>query len=183
MCCKLYSVVDRFVRERSTYLLRVVCGCMRITLLFTFIFVIPWRGLDILYWEVGAIAVFFGWFTVAVFLQTFEVVGIFVTVMFKVTRNVIGVLLITIVMIFAFAFPLYILVGTVPDLTFTTIGMSLISILASLNGEIDYDTFVRLELLEGFPYTLLTLVCVLTIIMPIYSGDQPTYWHGCWRHC
>ncbi len=140
-----------------------------ITLLFTFIFVIPWRGLDILYWEVGAIAVFLGWFTVAVFLQTFEVVGIFVTMMFKVTRNVIGVLLITIVMIFAFAFPLYILVGTVPDLTFTTIGMSLFSILASLNGEIDYDTFVRLELLEGFPYTLLTLivVCVLTIIMPI----------------
>ena len=140
-----------------------------ITLFFTFIFTIPWRGLDILYWEFGAMAVFFGWFTVAVLLQTFEVVGIFITMMFKVTRNVVGVLLITIVMIFAFAFPLYILVGTVPELTFTTIGMSLFSILASLNAEIDYNTFVRLELMRQFPYTVLTIivVCVLTIIMPI----------------
>ena len=140
-----------------------------LSLLFTFIYTIPWQGLNHLFWEVGAIAAFLAWFTVAIDLQLFSWVGIFVTMMLTVTRNVIGVLLIAFIMICAFAFPLYVLVGTVTDLTYTTIGHSLFSILASLLAEINYETFQMLDLSSQLRYSTLTFLflCLLTIFMPI----------------
>lgn len=141
-----------------------------LSLLFIFVFVIPWHGLNSPYFnEVGAIAIFLVWCTVALLLKPFDAVGTFISMMLTVTRNVLGVLMIAVVFILALAFPLYILVGTVEDLTYTTIGMSLLSIIASLNGEIDYGTFARLETMPDFPYTVLTImfVCALTVVMPI----------------
>ena len=140
-----------------------------LTFILTFIFTIPWQGLNTLYWEVGAVAIFLAWFTVAIDLQLFSGIGIFVTMMIAVIQRVIGVLLIAFIMICAFAFPLYVLVGTVSDLTYTTISHSLFTVMASLLAEIDFNTFVTLDLTSQLRYSTLTFlfVSVLTILMPI----------------
>ncbi|XP_064393118.1 transient receptor potential cation channel subfamily A member 1-like [Halichondria panicea] len=140
-----------------------------LTLLLTLIFTIPWEGLDTLYWEVGAFAVFLAWIAVTLNLQLFTFVGTFVSMLLTVTRNVFGVLLMTSLIVCSFAFPLYILLATVPDFTYTNIGTSIFSVLASLHGELDYRNFSLLTLMGQLRFSVLVFLflTLATVIMPI----------------
>ena len=140
-----------------------------LTLVLTLIFTVPWEGLNILHWEVGAVAVFLAWIKVALALQPFSVVGIFVTMLLTVTKNVFSVLVISFIVVCAFALPLYLLLATVPDFTYATIGTSLFSVLASLHAELDYRNFVLLDLTSqlGYPVLAFLFLCLATVVMPI----------------
>ncbi len=112
---------------------------------------------------------FLAWIAVTLNLQLFNFVGTFVSMLLTVTRNVFGVLLMTTLIVCAFAFPLYILLATVPGFTYTNIGTSIFSVLASLHGELDYRNFSLLTLMGELRFSVLVFLflTLATIIMPI----------------
>ncbi len=140
-----------------------------LTLMLAFVFAVPWEGLSTLYWEVGAVAIFLAWITVTLNLQLFNLAGIVVSMLLTVTRNVFGVLLISLFIVCAFAIPLYILLATVSDFTYENIGTAVFSVLASLHGELDYRNFILLHLMGQLRFSVLTFIflALATIIMPI----------------
>ena len=91
------------------------------TVICTYVFLIPGGGLDFVIWEAGALAVLFAWILLAIFLQ-FSILGLYVTMFQQITANALRVLLLCVFLIFSFAFPFYILLGTVDGLPFSSPG-------------------------------------------------------------
>ena len=138
------------------------------TIICTYVFLIPGGGLDFVIWEAGALAVFFAWMLLAIFLQ-FSILGLYVTMLQQIIANVLRVLLLCVFIIFSFAFPLYILLGTVDGLPFSNPGASFYTTFISLLVANDYEQFVGLGIAGSlrFQVFVFLFLVMLAIIMPI----------------
>ena len=140
-----------------------------ISMLCTYIFLIPWRGLDHVLWEAGVFAIFFAWIAVALSFQVHGQIGIYVTMLISTTKSVLKVFCIVVIFLCAFAFPLYILIGTVSELQHTSIGLSFFSVFGSLLAAIDYANVSILESSSQLRYSALVFIffIILSVMMPI----------------
>ena len=111
----------------------------------TFTFLIPWRadvyGLDSLVWEAGALAVFFSWCTIIVYMGHFEGIGVYFIMFTEVSTSITKVMFVIVLPFFlAFSQSFYILLGEF--IPFKNIGQSFLTMLAYLFGEIEYVTII-----------------------------------------
>ena len=140
------------------------------TIICTYVFLIPGGGLDFVIWEAGALAVFFAWLNLAIFLQLFSILGLYVAMFLQITQNIFKVLLVLcLFLIFAFGFALYILLGTVDGLSFANPGASFYTTFISLLVANDYEQFVGLGNAGSlrFQFFVFVFLVILAIIMPI----------------
>ena len=98
------------------------------------------RGYNGTLWTAGALAVFFGWFCVALELSLFDLFGIYVVMFVQVTRTLLTVLCLCFLFLLAFGLALYILGAADP--TFSTIGYSIFTVSSYLLGQINYQQIV-----------------------------------------
>ncbi len=133
----------------------------------TYIFVIPWVSLNEVIWEAGALASFFTWFSLVLTIQLFDLFGVYVSMFRAITRTAFQVLLICFLFIIAFAMSLYILAGNTQE--FATLGYSLFTNFAHLLGEIDYVFFIDKDASGQLYFSTLTFmfVIIIAIIMAI----------------
>lgn len=138
-----------------------------LSVLLTYIFLIPWSSLNEVIWEAGALASFFTWFSLVLTIQLFDLFGVYVTMFLAITRTAFQVLLIGFLFIIAFAISLYILAGNTQE--FSTLGYSLFTNFAHLLGEIDYVYFIEKDASGQLFFSTITFifVIVIAIIMAI----------------
>ncbi|XP_064404445.1 transient receptor potential cation channel subfamily A member 1-like [Halichondria panicea] len=138
-----------------------------LSVIFTYIFVIPWTSLNEVIWEAGALASFFTWFSLVLTIQLFDLFGVYVTMFLAITRTAFQVLLVCFLFIIAFAMSLYILAGNTQE--FSTLGYSLFTNFAHLLGEIDYISFIDKDVSGQLFFSTLTFmfVIIIAIIMAI----------------
>ena len=154
------KIITHFVQEFEFWLY----GCAIIS---TLIYLIPFSGLNSVIHEAGAIAVFTCWVDALVQLEIFGHIGIYVLMLMHITKNVLKVLIICFFLFCAFAFALYILVGSIPELQFTSVGTSLVSSISSALAIVDLETFVALESSLRFHILVFIFYVLLLIMLPI----------------
>lgn len=134
---------------------------------FTIYYLIPTRGLNNANWEGGAVAVFFAWFSLVLKIQLFDLFGVYVTMFLAITRRAFQVLLICFLFMMSFGLSFYILTGNLKQ--YSTIGYSLFVNFGHLLGEIDYEGFVREDVVGNLNFHWLTFmfVVILAILMSI----------------
>ena len=129
----------------------------------TYAFLIPWKfiqhGFSFVYWEAGAIAIFFSWVTLVLYIKPFDVFGVYVSMLSEVLSTLIKVSFVCILFVIAFAFSLFILAGDFSP--FTNLGDSIFIIFSYLLGEINYETYVLRSERVALQYPLLTYMLVL----------------------
>jgi transient receptor potential cation channel subfamily A protein 1 len=134
-----------------------------LTLASTYAFLIPWKfaqhGLSFVYWEAGAIAIFCSWFTVALYLKPFDLLGVYITMFLEVLNTLIKAALVCILFIVAFGFAFYIVVGDA--FPFKDLGDSFFLTYSYLLGEISYELYVRRSSLGALQHPILTYVFVI----------------------
>ena len=131
----------------------------------TYIFIVSAiiRGYGGIMWTAGALAVFFGWFGVAIELSLFDLFGIYVVMFLHVTKTLFLVLCLCLPFILAFGLAIYILASGDPN--FTTIGYSLFTASSYLIGLIDYGQFI--EDISSGTLSNVPLVVILVILVVI----------------
>ena len=154
------KLINHFVEEFEFWL----NGCAIVA---TLIYLIPFSGLNSVIHEAGAIAVFTCWVDALVHLEIFGFIGIYVLMLMSITKNVLKVLIICLFFFCAFAFALYILVGSVPELQFTNVGTSLVSSISSALAIIELEIFVALESSLRFRVLVFIFYVLLLIMLPI----------------
>ena len=154
------KLITHFIREFEFWLY----SCAIIS---TFIYLIPFGGLNSVIYEAGAIAIFSSWVVALLQLQMFGYVGIYISMLINTTKNVLKVLAICSFLFCAFAFAFHILVGSIPELQFTNVGTSLVSSLSAALAIIDLNTFVALESSLRFRVFVFVFYVLLLIILPI----------------
>ena len=133
----------------------------------TFIYLIPFGGLNSIIYEAGAIAVYLSWVIALLQLEIYPYIGVYVSMFVSTTRNVLKVLAICSFLFCAFAFAFHILVGSIPELQFTNAGTSLVSSLSAALAIIDLNTFVALESSFRFRVLVFMFYVLLLIMLPI----------------
>ena len=134
---------------------------------YIFIFSAAVRGYDSNLWTAGALAVFFGWFGVAIELSLFDLFGIYVIMFLHVTRTLFLVLSLCSLFLLAFGLAFYIPASGDPN--FSTIGYSLFTVSSYLLGQINYEQFLEDEqdgVLSNGPVVFM-LVALAAIILAI----------------
>ena len=154
------KLITHFVEEIQFWLY----GCAIIS---TLIYLIPFGGLNSVIHEAGAIAIFACWVIALVQLEIYGFIGIYVRMLITITKNVLKVMVMCINLFCAFAFALYILVGSVPELQFTSVGTSLVSSISSALAIIELETFVALESSLRFRVLVFIFYVLLLIMLPI----------------
>ena len=147
-----------------------------ISVVLTIVFVISAfvHGLNGIFWEVGAVAIFISWFHCMLQLELFDIFGIYVVMFLEVTRTVFIVLMMFFFYILAFGLSFYILLSTVDDLDdFSTLGNSFVTNFGFLFGEIDYSGLITKKTEGLLPYTELTLlfIIIVAILMAIIVAN------------
>ena len=153
-------LISHFFQEFEFWLY----GCAVIS---TLIYLIPFSGLNSVIHEAGAIAVFTCWVVALVQLEIYGFIGVYVHMLFTITKNVLRVMIMCIYLFCAFAFALHILVGSVPELQFTSVGTSLVSSISSALAIVDLETFVALESSLRFRVLVFIFYILLLIMLPI----------------
>ena len=157
--CNIFSLrleVLNITKHELMWILALVLGS-------TYAFLIPWKfiqhGFSFVYWEAGAIAIFFSWVTLVLYIKPFHVFGVYVSMLLEVLGTLIKVSFVCILFVIAFAFSLFILAGDFSP--FTNLGDSFFIIFSYLLGEINYETYVRRSESMALQHPILTYIFVL----------------------
>ena len=148
------------------------------TIISTYVFLIPREGLDFVIWEAGALAAFFAWFNLAVFLELFSITGLYIMMFLRISKTVFQVLLLlAFFFICAFALSFYILLGCVdgfsnPQLAYYT---TFISLLVAN----DYEGIVTLDMGGSLRFGVLVFIfmVLLAIMVPIVLANLLNHCH------
>eukprot|EP00731_Ephydatia_muelleri_P031952 Em0023g459a len=138
---------------------------------YTFLLSAVIRGHEGTLWTAGSLAVFFGWFGVALELSLFDLFGIYVMMFLHVTRTLFMVLFLCIPFLLAFGLAIYI-VGS-GDPNFSTIAYSLFTLSSYLLGQIDYGQFILDEsngALLNAPLVFVLVILVAIILAIAFSN-------------
>ena len=156
------KLFTHFIREIVFW----VYGC---AILCTFVYLIPFQGLNSIIHEAGAIAVFAAWCSALLQLEPFGNLGIYVSMLVSTIKNVLKVLVIGFFLFCAFGFSLHILVGSLSELQFTKVGTSLVSSFSAAVAIIDLESFVAFEFIGLLRFPILTFIfyILMLIILPI----------------
>ncbi|KAK4295471.1 hypothetical protein Pmani_031988 [Petrolisthes manimaculis] len=123
----------------------------------------------------AAVAVFIAWFSLLLYLQWFDRIGIYIVMFLEILNTLLKVLAIFSVLIVAFGLAFHILMSQGSHLSFSNVAMSMMHTFSMMLGEIDflalyvypfYGESIRSDLLL-FPYTTFILLIVFMILMPI----------------
>ncbi len=135
----------------------------------TFIFFVFPNPLHV--WSLGAVGCFFSWFSLLLALEHFSLAGTIVKMFLEVTKTVFFVLSISIFLLLAFAFPFYMLAGSLSE--FNNVGYALLSVFGFMLGELPYDMYVKLDVAGNLPSGSLVLVFILflAILMSIVLAN------------
>ncbi|XP_071478085.1 transient receptor potential cation channel subfamily A member 1-like [Diadema antillarum] len=125
-------------------------------------------------WQCGAVAVFLAWFNFLLYLQRFDIFGIYVVMFLEILRTLVQVLLVFSILIVAFGLTFHILLPRELNHAHTSPAMSLLRVsTALLLGELDFiNSFVdpaNDEFDYTMPYPELTYFFLigLVLLMPI----------------
>ena len=132
-----------------------------ISVVSTIYYLIPTKGLHDAHWEAGAVAIFFAWFSLIMKIQTFNTIGVYITMFLAITRRVFQVLLMCFLFVISFALSFYILVGNWSE--FSTIGYSLFVNFGHFLEEIDYKSFVHEDINGNLQFNWLTFIFVVAL--------------------
>ncbi|CAL8070273.1 unnamed protein product [Orchesella dallaii] len=92
----------------------------------------------------ASLATFFSWFYLLLFLQRFDVVGIYVVMFLEILHTLLRVLMIFSILIVAFGLAFYILLSDGQHKAFTAIPIALLRTFSMMLGEVDFlNTFVN----------------------------------------
>ena len=132
-----------------------------LSVIFTIYYLIPTRGFDNAYFQAGAIASFFSWFSLVLILQLFDAFGVYITMLLTIIRTVVKVFIICFLFIMAFSISLFILAGNLTQ--YSSIGYSIFVNLGHLLGELEYEAFVNEDVNGNLENNKLTFIFVSTI--------------------
>ena len=109
----------KYLQEKENYIQVVLC-------VLTVIFVFPVGHDDWLLpswkWQIGAIAIFFGWLNCIILLKNMPYFGVNITMLFSVYYNFLSLIYLPILLVLTFGFPFYMLL--VFDGSFFEVGYS-----------------------------------------------------------
>ncbi|XP_071446354.1 transient receptor potential cation channel subfamily A member 1 [Hetaerina americana] len=141
---------------------------------FSMVFPVFGRELRELQFSCAAITIFLSCFTLLLYLQRFDQVGIYIVMFLEILQTLIKVLLIFSILIIAFGLSFYILLLPINNLSFTNVPMSLMRTFSMMLGEIDFlGTFVQpyyeVNGVKALPYPILTFLIlgIFMVFMPI----------------
>ena len=134
-----------------------------LSIAFTIYYLIPTRGLNNAYWQAGAVATFFSWFSLLLRIQLFEVFGLYITMFLTITRRVIQVLMICLLFMISFSVSLYILVGNIDQ--YSNIGYSFFELFGHFLGELNFLFFIREDLNNDLEFNWVTFILVIVIAL------------------
>ena len=138
------------------------------TIISTYVFLIPGGGLNFVIWEAGALAAFFAWFNLAIFLQLNSIFGLYIVMFLRISKTVIQVLLLlSFFFICGFALSFYILLGSVEGLS--NLRVVYYATFLSLLVANDYEGIVALDMAGSLRFGALVFIfmVLLAILMPI----------------
>ncbi len=160
------DLIKNFTSKFQTWINFVAATC---TIIFHVSILV--KGLEMASWNSAAVGVFMSWISFGFNMQLFNIfnIGIYITIFISITRLILKVMAILFVFILAFTFPFYILVGTVRELQYTSIELSLFSNLHALISATDFLGFLNLEQSGQirFSNVVFLLLVVLIIMLPI----------------
>ncbi|XP_063845485.1 transient receptor potential cation channel subfamily A member 1-like isoform X1 [Scylla paramamosain] len=123
----------------------------------------------------ASLAVFTAWFTLLLYFQRFDRIGIYIVMFLEILNTLIKVLLVFSVLIIAFGLAFYILMYPGSHLSFSSVPMSVMHAFSMMLGEVDFlNIFVYPYFGEStkgdlllFPITTFALLLIFMILMPI----------------
>ncbi|XP_078254841.1 transient receptor potential cation channel subfamily A member 1-like [Rhinoraja longicauda] len=138
-------------------------GAMYVT---SILFVIPWV-FDVshpLHWQCGMISAYTSWVNFLLYLQRFDICGIYVVMFSEILQTLIHIMSIFVFLIFAFALAFYILLYE--QIAFRNPFLSLMRILAMMLGDINYnDNFLSPYYEDTMPFPFLTFIMLISFIL------------------
>ncbi|XP_037797640.1 transient receptor potential cation channel subfamily A member 1-like [Penaeus monodon] len=131
-----------------------------------------WDGSQVIY---AALALLTAWFTLLLYFQRFNNIGLYVAMFLEILNTLLKVFFVFSVLIVAFSLAFFILMSHGGHLSFSTVPMSMLHTVSMMIGEMDFlQVFVYPFYRESergtyipFPGTTFTLLAVFMILMPI----------------
>ncbi|XP_019858025.1 PREDICTED: serine/threonine-protein phosphatase 6 regulatory ankyrin repeat subunit B-like isoform X2 [Amphimedon queenslandica] len=132
----------------------------------------PWQ------WQVGVIAVFLSWIALIFSIRKLPIVGIYVVMFIKIFNNFVKVVLLALLLIFAFAVPFYMMFYDPQDgivgirTPFITPWRTIMKTVIMTEGEYDMDSILRQNNQMSspdiqYPVVAFSLIVVFVVLMPI----------------
>ncbi|XP_059809885.1 transient receptor potential cation channel subfamily A member 1a [Hypanus sabinus] len=166
ICKEIFQILQQrwqYIHDSSNFL----DGVMYVT---SILFVIPWvfRISHSLQWQCGMISAFTSWVNFLLYLQRFDICGIYVVMFAEILKTLLHIMSIFFFLVFAFGLTFYILLYE--QMAYKNPSLSLLRILAMMLGDINYDdNFLRVYFEKKMPFPTLTFTMLTTfmLIIPI----------------
>uniref|UniRef100_A0A1X7TU83 Ion transport domain-containing protein n=1 Tax=Amphimedon queenslandica TaxID=400682 RepID=A0A1X7TU83_AMPQE len=132
----------------------------------------PWQ------WQIGVIAVFLSWIALIFFVEKLPIVGIYVVMFIKIFNNFIKVVILALLLISAFAIPLYMMFNDPQDKSegirtpFITPWRTIVKTVMMTMGEFNMDSLLQQNNQINspdvqYPVVTFSLIIVFVVLMPI----------------
>ena len=133
-------------------------------------------------WNTGAVAIFFAWANLLLYLKRFTFFGLYVVMIVEVLQTLIIVILVFIMIIMAFSLSFFVLFGN--QIAFMYPGRSIVKTVVLTLGEFDYDTIFAYNSTSNLPidssqlpypemsyilFTLFLIVCPIILMNLLVS--------------
>ncbi|CAH1255376.1 TRPA1 [Branchiostoma lanceolatum] len=143
----------------------------------TLVFIIPFltdacerEDIVRLQWQMGAVAVFLAWFNLMLYLQRFDIFGIFIVMYIEILKTLLQVLMVFSFLVIAFGLAFYILGLSADTLAHSTAGLSFFQTgMMILEGPDAVDNVIVPYVQKTLLYPELTIVFIVAfvLLMPI----------------
>ncbi|XP_071965136.1 transient receptor potential cation channel subfamily A member 1-like isoform X2 [Antedon mediterranea] len=171
----MFKEIVQMSYQRDKYFREVTNAVEWILYISSMLFVAPFLGGYSTHyqWSCGAIAIFLAWFNFLLYLQRFDIFGIYVVMFLEILKTLIQVLLVFSILIIAFSLALYILLSQEENHAHSTIGLSLMHVVVMTLGEMDYINSYVDPATDGRDETMhfqglsFFFIVMLILLMPI----------------
>ncbi|KAI8501666.1 Transient receptor putative cation channel sub A member 1 [Branchiostoma belcheri] len=143
----------------------------------TLVFIVPFltdacerEDIVRLQWQMGAVAVFLAWFNLMLYLQRFDIFGIFIVMYIEILKTLLQVLMVFSFLIIAFGLAFYILGMSADTLAHSTAGLSFLrTSMMIMEGPDAVDNVIVPYVQKTLLYPELTIVFIIAfaLLMPI----------------
>ncbi|KAK3607524.1 hypothetical protein CHS0354_025776 [Potamilus streckersoni] len=166
--------VAQFIQQRQKYLFDLTNYLEWILYVSTVLYIVPFIAeAEISWqWEIGAIAIFLAWFNCLLFLQRFDLFGIYVVMFLEILRTLLQVLCVFSILLIAFGLAFFTLMHTEESRAYSTPALAILRT-AMMMLELDYMASFNEPYTDDSNQTLLfggTTILLLVgfvLLMPI----------------
>ncbi|XP_077980292.1 transient receptor potential cation channel subfamily A member 1-like isoform X2 [Glandiceps talaboti] len=117
-------------------------------------------------WQGGAMAAFFGWMNLIMYVRRFAMFGIYIEMFFQVIKSFMKAIMVFILFVLAFSSSFFMLLGRIE--AFSDFGGSFVKVCVMTVGEMDYtDIFYGDTSLKPFEESAMVLFTIFLFLMPI----------------